>query len=151
MEGLGSQIAKLPDVNVLTYEWDDWGKAWQSIIDFDKSDKIALIGYSGGGSRATVIAGEPDPRTKTLPHIDLLVAYDPSPKWQMWPLHSNVTKAICYHNKLPLMFGLGGGQLTAAPVSPCTQIMTREIAEPHLLVQVNEELHDATIQAIKDM
>jgi hypothetical protein len=68
--------------------------------------KIVLIGYSGGGSRATWIANEIFPR-----RIDLLVAYDPSPAWQMRKLPPSGGKAICYRNTRPLMFGLGGGAL----------------------------------------
>ena len=70
------------------------------------------------------------------------MAYDPSPRWQMEPLKGNVTKAVCYHNNWPLMFGLGGGQLTGPNVE------TVEVSEQHLLVQYDNTLHGRTLSLL---
>ncbi len=99
-----------------------------------------LIGYSGGGSRATWVAGAVYPRP-----IKLLVAYDPSPWWQMTPLRDNVERALCYHNNAPLMFGLGGGQLTGA-----AHIENTEISEQHLAVDYDPNLHAHTVEAVRE-
>jgi len=54
------------------------------------------------GSRATWLANMP-----SRPRIDLMVYYDPSPKWQMRSLGLNVKKALCYHNTKPFAWALG--------------------------------------------
>jgi pimeloyl-ACP methyl ester carboxylesterase len=142
MYWLADRLRALPGVDVATYQWADFQKARQSILfeELDPKNKIALIGYSGGGSRATYIASmEPQPK------IDLLVLYDPSPKWQMAPIYHNVKKAICYQNSWPLMFGLGGGKLVAHN----SLIEIIPIAQQHLAVQFNPSLHARTIAAVK--
>lgn len=136
---LAEDLKKLPGVTVATYPWSHWSE-----IGFSGPGKVALIGYSGGGSRATWLAAQRGV-------IDLLVAYDPSPKWQMKPLRENVKKAICYHNTNPEMYvpfigSLGGGELTGIE-----NIVTIDIAEQHLLVQANQELHAKTIAAVKEL
>jgi len=45
--------------------------------------------------------------------IQLRVYYDPSPKWQMKPLSTYVTRALCYHNTRPMMWLPGLGNLGA--------------------------------------
>lgn len=140
MFSLASQLRKLPGVSVSTYTWNNWEK-----VPAFNGNKVALIGYSGGGSRATWLAN-----TRTMAPIDLLVAYDPSPKWQMEPLRSNVRRAICYYNQNPCMpspYGmLGGGKLTGN-----CKILTRNISIQHLFVQFDKSLHAATIEAVKEL
>jgi hypothetical protein len=98
-----------------------------------------VVGYSGGGSRATWLAN-------SVLHkpIDLMVTYDPSPSWQMQNLPPNVKKAITYQNQVPF-FSLGGGVLTGPNV---TRLL---IAEQHLVVQFDERLHRITLQAIEEL
>jgi|SRR5215831_5815762 len=119
--------------------WSDYERVIHEIVLLPKDEHVILVGFSGGGSRATWVAGAVNPR-----EIALLVAYDPSPRWQMTPLHANVLKAICYHNNSPLMFGLGGGHLQGR------QVTEVDIGEQHLLVQYDERLHTMTINAIKE-
>ncbi len=125
---------------VETYPWSDEMIAAQHIRALPADQVVIVIGYSGGGSRATWLAGQIYPRK-----INLLVAYDPSPWWQMTPLRDNVEKAICYHNQAPLMFGLGGAYLSGHP----EHIENVEIAEQHLAVDYDESLHQKTIEAVK--
>jgi hypothetical protein len=136
MFGLASQIRAL-GATVSTHLWSNWPDVRQLIEGLPLSTRVVLVGYSGGGSRATYVA-----RAVMRP-IDLVVAYDPSPAWQMRPLPTTVLRAVCYHNNLPLMFGLGGGHLTGAHT-----LVTQEISEPHLLVQVDQRLHSQTLAEI---
>jgi hypothetical protein len=155
MEGLAKMLGRLPDVKVVTKDWGDWASVLQ-LIGGDKSgDKVALIGFSGGASRATWLSNTAVNRQ--WPHIDLMVGYDPSPKWQVLPLHANVLKAICYFNEAPdmpsLVGMLGGGEYVPAPTwgIPAEHILTRKIAMQHLAVQFMPSLHAATVQAVKDL
>jgi hypothetical protein len=136
MFGLAKQIRAL-GYPVTTYTWNNWEK----IVLYGHD---VIIGYSGGGSRATWLVD----KWWATP-IDLMVLYDPSPKWQMEPIGPNVKKAICYQNMRPLMFGLGGGVLTRRGSG--SPILVRKIKEQHLAVQYDQTLHAATIQAIKDV
>ena len=112
---------------VTTFYWSDYAKVDQE----PEAGKRIVIGYSGGGSRATWLKKP----------IDLMVLYDPSPAWQMKPCGKNVAKAICYHNTAPMMAGLGGGVLTGP------QVTTIDIAEQHLALQYNPDLHKRTVAA----
>jgi pimeloyl-ACP methyl ester carboxylesterase len=149
MYGLAKQLEALPGVTIKTYDWGDWNQAWQASVSDKSADKIAVIGYSGGGSRATWLANDKSPR------IDLMVCYDPSPSWQMLPIGDNVLKAICYHNLNPMMpslYGmLGGGRLLPSKIAGCKIILTRNISEQHLDVQFDQSLHTATIEAVKEL
>jgi hypothetical protein len=58
-----------------------------------------VIGYSGGGSRATWLANLP-----AKPKIDLMVLYDPSPTWQMKAIYANVKKATMLPQQSRLSF-----------------------------------------------
>jgi hypothetical protein len=88
-----------------------------------------------------------------------MVYYDPSPKWQMKPISTNVKKALCYHNIKPMMWvpgigDLGGGQLighalgSSRPVDG-PSIETINIAEQHMLVQINQSVHERTVKAVR--
>jgi hypothetical protein len=101
---------------------------------------VAVVGYSGGGSRATWLAN-----SVLHKDIDLIVTYDPSPKWQMQNLPPNVKKAITFENQVPFIFGLGGGELTGPNVKHYL------IQEEHLLVQFDERLHKITLDAIEEL
>ena len=87
---LARRIAWIPHTWVESYNWADWVTAANRIWALPTKDtRVAVIGYSGGGSRATWLAN-------SILHkkIDLVVTYDPSPAWQMQNLPPNVKKAI---------------------------------------------------------
>jgi hypothetical protein len=138
---LAGRIAFIPRTWVETYNWRDWvtaaNRAWALP---SKDTRIAVVGFSGGGSRATWLAN-------SILHkkIDLLVTYDPSPAWQMQNLPPNVKKAITYQNQRRFFFNLGGGELTGPNVQRFA------IEEEHLAVQFDERLHQITLQAIEDL
>lgn len=142
MHDLARQLAALPGVKVAIYTWDQVSKVLGDIRTHE-TDKTVVIGYSGGGTRATMLANAGVPR----PSIDLMVLYDPSPKNQMHPIGGNVKRAICYFNRWPLMFGLGGGLLVAAHGGPRVEVVP--IGIQHMFVQSSQALHDRTIAAVK--
>jgi pimeloyl-ACP methyl ester carboxylesterase len=152
---LAAMLRELPDTTVTTYNWSSWPDAYRAILANQGKAKIVVIGYSGGGSRATWLAAMP-----TKPQIDLMVSYDPSPRWQMKPIGANVKKALCYHNTQPMMYmpgigSLGGGELVSrtpgrggdAAASPAIENL--DIAEQHFLVQVDQSLHQRTFEAVR--
>jgi pimeloyl-ACP methyl ester carboxylesterase len=152
---LASMLRALPDTTVTTYNWNNWPDAYRAILANQGKAKIVVIGYSGGGSRATWLANMP-----SKPRIDLMVHYDPSPRWQMKPIGTNVKKALCYHNTRPLMWvpgigSLGGGELVASAaakdVLATPAIETVDIAEQHFLVQVDQSLHQRTVEAVRSL
>ena len=152
---LARMLRALPDTTVTTYSWNNWPDAYRAILANQGKAKIVVIGYSGGGSRATWLANMP-----SKPQIDLMVHYDPSPRWQMKPIGINVKKALCYHNTQPLMWvpgigSLGGGELvanvTADDVLATPAIETVDIAEQHFLVQVDQSLHQRTVDAVRSL
>jgi hypothetical protein len=137
---LQSSLAALPDVEVTVYDWRSFKEAGDDIALLPKDDIVIVIGYSGGGSRATWLANLP-----SEPKIDLMILYDPSPSWDMKVIGPNVKQAICYRNLTPFFFGLGGGVL----VGNNTQIDTIDINENHMLVQTDTTLHQRTITEVK--
>jgi pimeloyl-ACP methyl ester carboxylesterase len=149
-------LQALPNTSVRTYTWDKWRQAYKAILVNQGKAKIVLIGYSGGGSRATWLANMP-----ARPQIDLMISYDPSPRWQMKPIRANVKKALCYHNIktmwLPGLGDLGGGQLVRkAPASVDISIHDRsintiDVAEHHMLVQIDQRLHRHTVEAVRSL
>ena len=151
---LAKMLRALPGTKVRTYTWEKWAEAYKAILANEGKAKIVVIGYSGGGSRATWLANMP-----SKPQIDLMVNYDPSPKWQMKSIGSNVKKALCFHNTKPMMWmlgvgALGGGQLVGnAPGfsdrSGHGRIESINIAEQHTLVQVDQSLHERTVKAVE--
>lgn len=152
MFGLRSSLAVLPDVEVTTYEWASFKKVLDDIALLPKDDIVIVIGYSGGGAKATWVAngyfgGSYPKDALPRPRIDLMILYDPSPTWSMMPIQDNVKRAICYRNITPLFFGLGGGVL----VGNNTQIDTIDIFEHHWLVQMDSTLHQRTIKEVKNV
>jgi pimeloyl-ACP methyl ester carboxylesterase len=154
---LANMLRELPDTTVTTYNWNSWPDAYKAILANQGKAKIVVIGYSGGGSRATWLANMP-----SKPQIDLMVHYDPSPRWQMKPISANVKKALCYHNTNPMMWvpgigTLGGGELIASAagkvgdVIAAPSIETVDIAEQHFLVQVDQSLHQRTVDAVRSL
>ena len=140
MYRLRSSLAELPDVTVTTYDWPSYKKVAADIALLPKDDIVVVIGYSGGGAKATWLANLP-----SKPQIDLMVLYDPSPPWGMQVIGPNVKRALCYCNVTPVFFGLGGGVLRGRD----TQVETVKIYEQHMLVQVDQTLHQRTIKEVK--
>jgi hypothetical protein len=140
MYRLRSSLAELPDVTVTTYDWPSYKKVAADIAQLPKDDIVVVIGYSGGGAKATWLANLP-----SKPQIDLMVLYDPSPPWGMQVIGPNVKRALCYCNVTPVFFGLGGGVLRGRD----TQVETVKIYEQHMLVQVDQTLHQRTIEEVR--
>jgi len=154
---LANMLRELPDTTVTTYNWNSWPDAYRAILTNQGKAKIVVIGYSGGGSRATWLANMP-----SKPQIDLMVYYDPSPRWQMKPISANVKRALCYHNTNPMMWvpgigTLGGGELVASAAAKAGDVLagpaieTIDIAEQHFLVQVDQSLHQRTVDAVRSL
>jgi hypothetical protein len=140
MFGLRSSLAELPDVTVTTYDWPSYKKVAADIALLPKDDIVIVIGYSGGGAKATWLANLP-----SKPQIDLMVMYDPSPSWGMQVIGPNVKRALCYCNVTPAFFGLGGGVLRGRD----THVETVKIYEQHMLVQIDQTLHQRTIEEVR--
>ena len=141
MFGLQSMLAALPNVTCLTYQWAAFERAAVDMAFQPITTKIVVIGYSGGGSRATWLAN-----LSSKPRVNLMICYDPSPRWQMKSLKgTNVERAISYHNLTPMFLGLGGGVL----VGP--QVETVDISQNHMMVQFNATLHAKTVEEVRKM
>lgn len=146
MYSLNRQLAAIAGVSPQTYFWGSWESALQDmskVVTRRPREAIALIGYSGGGTRATYLA------TATKMIIDLMVLYDPSPRWQMKPINGNVRKAINFYNQHPDLGDLGGGVLRKSTMNVSTNLITINISEEHLVVDSDQKLHDRTIQEIR--
>jgi hypothetical protein len=143
-----TQLAPYPKITTSIYNWDQYLLAAHHLAQEPLDVARVIVGYSGGGSRATMIAALPE-----APHIDLMILYDPSPRWQMHTIGANVRKAITYENSAPLMPSLmgelGGGVLQNHPGGPVIERVP--IAEQHLLVQWDERLHQHTLKAIEEL
>src|SRR5262249_17239688 len=112
MEMLASRLRALPGVSVETYLWQ-----LRQMPRCEK-DKVALIGYSGGAAHVTWVAkgynGGPTNWSSSFgerPHIDLLVAYDPSPRVATFVLWDNLGKANGSQKSSPMKVGLCGATL----------------------------------------
>jgi hypothetical protein len=132
MISLSSTLNTIPGVTCENFLWTDYENAKAAIRTTPVNFMIVIIGYSGGGSRATWLVNE-------IPviNVDLMVLYDPSPAWQMKPIAGNVKRAICYHNTSPAMFGLGGGVLVGKQVETMSTEVTR-IADRRMVADAAE-------------
>lgn len=137
MADLAVRIARIPDVICTTHYWTSYWNVVTRIKKDTRSTNNILVGYSGGGSRATWVTRYVFPRV-----IDLVVGYDPSPISSMLPFRGNVKEAICYSNKYT-SFGLGAGRFMGIDNM---KIIT--LNETHLAVQYDEMLHSQTLVAI---
>ena len=116
------------------------------IASLQKTRKVALIGYSVGANCCAWVQRLTGDRT-----IDLIVGYDPTrrgPPLSNYPIGANVKRCIQYRNTGRLFTNVlfGGGTYVPAKSGPV--IETRNIAQEHLLVQNNSDLHRLTIQAL---
>jgi hypothetical protein len=141
MYDLADQLERIPGVKVTSYPWAQYESV--ALDHANKTDdELVVIGYSGGGWKANVLANE---HPGLL--INLMVLYDPSPAWSMRPIGHNVVRAICFHNTAPMFGNLGGGELHGPP----GVVQTIDIAEEHLFVQNDQRLHDQTVAAVKSL
>ncbi len=139
---------KKPAVDVKEYLWGDYVKVYHELSESSTKDSRVLIGYSGGGAKATWVANgnlRNDGTFSLKPRIDLMVTYDPSPQWSMMDVGKNVVKGINYYNTMPLMFGIGGGRFKGPNVKEV------QIAMQHLAVQFSSRLHEQTLAYIKEL
>ena len=141
MTALADRISQLPDVICSKHYWSSYWSVVTSINQLPHDVTVALVGYSGGGSRATWITDYVYPRA-----IALVVGYDPSPISSMGKFGRNVDCSICYRNATANLFGLGGGIFSGA-----AKTGTITINIPHLAVQFNEALHARTLEAIENL
>ena len=145
---LRSMLLQIPGISFYTTTWGKYLDAYRDVAAVPSGVKRIVIGYSGGGTRATYLAD-----TKPYQEIDLMILYDPSPEWQMLNLWTNVKQVICYHNLNPMMpslYGwLGGGKANVAEGNHVTKITTKNISEQHLLVQKDMSLHRETVNLVK--
>lgn len=142
-----------PNVEVKVYTWTDWRRAVEDIQTAvgpqpasrggKPIPKVVVIGYSGGGSRATYVANTLA-SSELHVDVDLLVVYDPSPADQMEPIGNNVRQAVAYENATPYFFGYGGGRLTGT--APITEVTIREW---HMSVQFDQALHEQTVALVR--
>jgi len=151
MEILVSQLRALPNVVVKTYPWASYQICFNDQNrEVSATDKMILIGYSGGGWRATTVANK---MAKYKEPVDLMVLYDPSPEWNMEPIHDNVKHPVCYQNSyhmwIPLLGNIGGGILTSVPGGPKIDVVS--IKEQHLSVQYDATLHAKTVSLVKSL
>jgi hypothetical protein len=137
---LAQSVARYGEVSIR--EWDD-----RTIVPEARrhSGKIVIIGFSLGANTTVAIANK-------LPHVDLIVAYDPS---RLSPLvHAadgeftqhvapTVRRAICFYN--PYAWYFGGARLEGS------QVETVLISNYHLDVAVDQRLHEITEEAVKQV
>jgi hypothetical protein len=137
---LAQSLARYGEVSI--HEWDD-----RTIVPEARrhSGKIVIIGFSLGANTMVAIANK-------LPHVDLIVAYDPS---RLSPLASaadgeftqhvapTVRRAICFYN--PYAWYFGGARLEGS------QVETVLISNYHLAVAVDQRLHEIAEQAVKQV
>jgi len=138
---LKDELDTLPGVSTSVFAWNDWQTAGAAIEARNRNIKQAIVGYSGGGSRATWLTNQ----FYRVP-INSLVLWDPSPAWQMQPIKENVRGALCFHNQNPMFFGYGGGKLTGA-----APIYTHEISQWHMAVQYSAQLHAWTVETVRNL
>lgn len=126
---------------VTTFTWDRTQDMY-GFIEACRDPRLFLIGYSGGAMSLLYVSAQ------THKPIDCIVCYDPSPRRQLTPVHSNVKKVLTYENSAPWFFGYGGGVVTLEKGNKTTVIERVPIAENHSVVQSDENLHKRTFQEI---
>ena len=143
-----TKLKAIPDTTVKWYLWANYAQCAKDMFaEGAVGQKTVLIGYSGGGWRATTVANT----VKGPKDIDLMVLYDPSPSWNVEPIKDNVKHAVCYQNTeqmwVPFLGYIGGGKLTGK----AQKIDIVPITEQHLSVQFDSSLHDRTISLVKSL
>jgi len=135
---LAQSLAQYGEVSI--HEWDDRTVVPQARR---RSGKVVVIGFSLGANTAVAIANK-------LPHVDLLIAYDPS---RLSPLVDvadgaftqhvapSVRRAICFYN--PYAWYFGGARLEG------NQVELVPIINYHLAVAADQRLHEITEDAVR--
>jgi pimeloyl-ACP methyl ester carboxylesterase len=135
---LAQSLAQYGEVSI--HEWDDRAVVPQARRH---SGKVVVIGFSLGANTAVAIANK-------LPHVDLLIAYDPS---RLSPLVDvaggaftqhvapTVRRAICFYN--PYAWYFGGARLEGS------QVELVPIINYHLAVAADQRLHEITEDAVR--
>jgi pimeloyl-ACP methyl ester carboxylesterase len=119
--------------------WDNWARYIPMMGPASPDYRNVVLGYSGGGTRATYLADHAN-----KPHIDLMILIDPSPKAQMKPVGGNVKRALVIHNSFPGL--LGGGQLHATGPMQVVGVHV-----PHLLVPELRQVQEAVFSAVREL
>jgi pimeloyl-ACP methyl ester carboxylesterase len=132
------------DIRVET--WDNWMRFLSMIGPESAGDKNILIGYSGGGTRATWLASK-DVHGHTKPHIDLMILIDPSPSYQMHAVGKNVKHVLLIHNNFPGIYG--GGDLVINDHTP--PVHRIDVSAPHLMVPELPQVQEAVLSAVREL
>jgi hypothetical protein len=152
IEFLALRLAPLGIVR--TYPWSEWERAGEAISSTQVGTKIGantfvLIGYSGGGSRATWLVDKRFDNAISRPMIDLLITLDPSPEGDMRPIRTNVLRVVNFHNKMQDLFWPGIGKLGGGRVTGARVVEEVEINMPHLAVQADVGVHEKVIELVE--
>lgn len=139
MDSLGAKLAKLPNVDYVTVEdYTQWRRIAQMVSLW--ADPTVLIGHSFGANAATLIAR----RIKSVP---LLVAVDPSQHFSLnlmrfgpAPLSKSVQQCLNFYQASGL---IGRVQIGGAD--------NIRIAASHVSIDDRTEVHDAVIEAVKEL
>jgi pimeloyl-ACP methyl ester carboxylesterase len=137
---LAQSLAQYGEVSI--HEWDD-----RTVVPEARrhSGKLVIVGFSLGANTAVAIANK-------LPHVDLLVAYDPSRLSPLvhaadgaftQPVTPTVRRAICFYN--PYAWYFGGARLEGS------QVEIIPIINYHLAVAVDQRLHEITEDAVRKL
>ena len=145
MDALAFQLGRIPGVKVTSYPWAEYERIAVDHVQ-DGTSELVVIGYSGGGWKATVLANE---------HPGILInlmgaAYDPSPAWSM-------------QSVIPARMSCGRSAITTP--RRCSAILAavycaasilgrspsrRSISRRNICsVQNDQRLHEQTIAAVK--
>lgn len=124
-----------------------------------KTDKVVLIGYSGGSVMATRICNSPLFDESQI--VDLLVNIDGSPPGNMQRVGDNVRAILNIYDPNAWVFGGGtisrwrkrktrqGGGIATAPDD--TTIRSVAIDMPHLAFQSSDAVHNLIIEEVKKL
>lgn len=127
-----------------TRSWTEWRSVMDEINGkVPLGTKVVLIGHSMDGNAITWIANG------VKRSIDLLVAYDPTVWSSVYPLKSNVQKAIGIHGNDFWSF-VGKAYLSRATGST-VKLTTIETNDPHVAIDDDNALHAKTIAAVKEL
>lgn len=109
--------------------------------------KVVLVAYSLGCNAAIRYANHLKDVT-----FDLIIGYDPTRQYTLEPIHSNVKRAICYHNtfRAGTSIYFGGDRFKLADGNDVTKLTTYDVCTDHTFVQNMESLHQLTFQAIAE-
>jgi hypothetical protein len=155
--GIEALAARLREWGVVkTYTWTSWEQAGLEMTKVQVGskvgeNKIVLIGYSGGGSRATWLANTRFGDSLSRPMIDLLITLDPSPQHDMKPFRANVLRAVNFYNTMQDLAWPGVGKLGGGALIGAREVEEIKINMPHLAVQTDPGIQDKVIELVKEV